>query len=122
MNCPNHAKRSPLRWLAAISALSLGLAAGQVLAEKPDTRSGVPAIKVSYADLNPDRPAGAEALYRRIQNAARVVCGQVDARELARAALHRQCYDETMQAALGQLNRSSLYAVHKRKVKAPAAG
>jgi UrcA family protein len=114
-----NANRPPLRWLFAVSALSLGLAAEQALADEPRNAQSV---KVSYADLDLSKQAGAEALYRRIQSAARSVCGRVDSREIERFTLFRQCYDETIDVALKEVNHSGLYAVHNRKTDAPAAG
>lgn len=114
-----HANRPPLRWLVAVSALSLGFAAEHALAGSPGE---TPVVKVSYADLNLSKRAGAETLYLRIQAAARSVCGSVDSRALAEARHVRQCYDDAIEDALKQVNRSGLYAVHKRKSKARARG
>lgn len=118
MNWPN-ANRPILRSLVAASALSIGLAAGHALAEG---RGEAPSVKVSYADLDLSDQAGAEALYHRIQSAARSVCGRMDPRDLERFTLYRECYGETMDAALKQVDHKGLYAVHKRTLKAPAPG
>lgn len=106
-----HANPAPLRWLIALSALSLGFLAAQAPAGERD----VATMKVSFADLDLDKQAGAETLYRRIQFAARSVCGRADAREIERRSQFHKCIDETVEAALKQVNRSSLYAVHYRK-------
>ncbi len=106
-----HADPAPLRWLIAFSALSLGLLAGQASAEDRDAAG----MKVSFADLDLDKQAGAETLYSRIQFAAHAVCGRADTRELERRSEFHKCIDETVQAALKQVNRSSLYAVHNRR-------
>lgn len=113
-----HATPAPLRWLVALSALSLGLLAGQASAEPRDVIS----VKVTFADLDLNKQAGAETLYRRIQSAARSVCGRADAREIERRSEFRDCFDETVQAALKQVNRSSLYAVHNRRTGTRASG
>lgn len=111
------ANRSPLRSLVAASALALGLAAGPALADGPDA---APAVQVSYADLDVSKQAGAEALYRRIQAAARSVCERADGRDIDRFMRYRQCYSEAIEAALKQANLKTLYAVHNRTIKTPA--
>lgn len=105
-------------WLSLVSTLSLGLAAGQALAEPP------PGVPVSYADLDLSKQAGAEALYDRIRAAARSACGRggVDARDIERFTLFRTCYEETIQAALKRVNHKGLYAVHEQRTEAPASG
>jgi UrcA family protein len=116
-----NANRPPLRWLFAVSALSLGLVAEHALAGDP---VDAPSVKVSYADLDLSRQQGTEVLYRRIQSAARSVCGRVDSREIARYRLFRQCYEEAIELALKEINRSNLYAMHKpssRRLEALAA-
>lgn len=69
-----YTNRPPLRELIAVSALALGPAAGHALAEEPVEAQSV---QVGYADLDVSGTAGAEALYHRIQSAARSVCGQI---------------------------------------------
>lgn len=111
------ANRSPLSLVAA-SAFALGLAAGPALADDSDV---APGVKVSYADLDLSKQAGAEALYGRIQAAARSVCERADGRDIDRFTLYRQCYTESIEAALKEVDVKSLYAVHNRKVRAPAS-
>ena len=107
-----NANRPPLRWLITFLALTLGLAAEQALADGPgDAKS----VQVRFADLDLSKQAGAEALYRRIQGAARLVCGRVDQREVQRYRMARQCYEETIDAAIKKVDLSTLYAVHDRE-------
>lgn len=113
------ANRPPVRWLVAVSALSFGLAAGHALGEGP---GDAPSVQVSYADLDLSKEAGAEALYRRIQAAARSVCVRADGRDIERFRLSRQCYDDSIEGALAQADLRSLYAVHHRETQAPAPG
>lgn len=115
-----NANRSPLRWLAAVSALSLVFTAGQALAD--GSGAAHRSVKVSYADLDLSKQAGAEALYQRIRTAARTVCGRPSSREIVRLMLFRQCYGEAIDTAVKRIDISSLYAVHNRKSKAPATG
>jgi len=101
--------------LPVLASLSVGLAAGQALADAG------PSAQVSYADLNLTKPAGAEALYPRIQAAARAVCdrGRVDSRDIERFHLYRQCYDESVDTAVREVDHAGLYAVHDAASDAP---
>jgi len=55
-----------------VGALTLYALSWDCIAAAPS--NGVPTETVRFADLNLARPAGADALYRRIQQAAREVC------------------------------------------------
>jgi UrcA family protein len=61
---------------------------------------------VSYADLNLASSAGQDAVQRRIQAAARQVCGTTSFRNaggLRSAAANRRCIDEAIAEALSAL-------------------
>jgi UrcA family protein len=76
----------------------------------------VPSVKVSYADLNLSTLAGADALYRRIERAARTVCGSDDMRErLGHWRAWRNCYDSAIANAVAKVNSPLLSAVHSSK-------
>ncbi|HLT92720.1 MAG TPA: UrcA family protein [Woeseiaceae bacterium] len=105
-------------WLAAaVSTLALGLGAGHALA------APAPSVKVAWSDLDLSKPAGTEILYGRLQAAARTVCdrGDVDARDIERFNQFRSCYDQSMQAALKQVDHRGLYSLHKRKLETSTA-
>jgi UrcA family protein len=91
------------------------LAAAQASADRS------PGAKVSYADLDLSKPAGAEALYHRIQAAARSAChrGRVDPRDIERFKLYRRCYGESVDTAVKQVDHAGLYAVHDAESGAP---
>lgn len=90
--------------LAAVAAVSL---AGAVAAHA-DQAVDVPARTVRYADLNIHTQAGVAALYNRIRNAARQVCGDVDSRRLDEAAAAKACVDHAVFASVAAVDNPKL--------------
>jgi UrcA family protein len=75
-------------------------------------------VTVSYADLDLSKPAGAQALYKRIRRAARQVCTpRVVISPIHAGPRFRTCYDEAMANAIAQVNRPVLTALYKEKTK-----
>jgi len=98
---------------AAIVALALGapsIAAAEAGADIKGTSK-----KVTYADLNLDKEAGAIVLYQRLQIAARQVCG---GRTLAlkgslrEAAEKNACYQDTLDAAVNRIDNQTVNDLH----------
>ncbi|MEQ1820232.1 MAG: UrcA family protein [Terricaulis sp.] len=80
--------RSP--HLAFATAIGLAFAAPAFAQSQPEERV------VTYGDLNLNSAAGADALIRRIDNAAEQVCGVNDGRTNTRQAqINRACETET---------------------------
>lgn len=111
--------RLSLRFPTALVALFFGLAAASAVADETDE---APSVTVSYADLDLSKPAGAETLYRRIQAAARSVCGPRHSRILLQIQTFRTCYKDAVEDALQQVNESLVFAVHRSKTEYPAEG
>ena len=72
--------------------------------------------KVEFSDLNIDKKEGAEALYRRLKQASKRVCG-LDSirvaggvREVSRS---RACYRKTLDQAVAELGSEELRSVHE---------
>lgn len=82
------------------------------------TVSSAPTIRVSYAELDINKPRGLQVLYSRIQNAAEIVCG-VDRspHELARGRQATACYKTAVEDAVRQINRPTLTALHRAKTR-----
>lgn len=75
------------------------------------------AVKVSYADLNISNEAGARALYRRLQQASREVCGVrsfVEHGSLEATAEARQCYNDALESAVAKIGSEMLSDIHSR--------
>jgi UrcA family protein len=63
-----------------------------------------PSMKVGYSDLNLTTQRGKDALLRRIQWAADLVCGVPGARAPAQSASYRKCVTSATEGALSQVN------------------
>jgi UrcA family protein len=109
------------------SALALALTTALAWAAVPAhadriegvTVSSAPTMRVSYAELDINKPRGLEVLYGRIQRAAKVVCGfDFSPQELARSRQAKACYNHAIDDAVRQINRPTLTAFHRAKTRA----
>lgn len=76
--------------------------------------TGIASRTVSYGDLDLGRPAGAEMMLRRIENAAESVCGgRAGFRPLKARAAHEACVRETIADALLDLNAPLVASTYK---------
>ncbi len=97
--------------LGLFSAASLS--AFQAPANAAD--DSLPAKKVSYADLDISKPAGAQVLYRRIVGAAHQVCEFDGTRNIAVAERQRRCITQAVDGAVKSVDSSELtglYSAH----------
>jgi UrcA family protein len=94
--------------LTAFTALGIasGITAGSHAADPPS-------IKVAYAGLDVSQPMGAQLLYRRLQQAAQGVCGQLDPIDVGAYVRWQRCYDGALQRAVLQVNAPELLAVYR---------
>jgi len=67
-----------------------------------------PQTTVKFADLNVSNPAGAAALYARIQRAARQVCRPLEEREF-RSAVHDACVHKAIADAVSKVGQPALF-------------
>jgi UrcA family protein len=72
----------------------------------------LPSRRVSYADLDISKPAGAKVLYRRIEAAAEQVCGNEGRRNLSAMTRDRACIDEAVATAVARVNSVALRDLH----------
>ena len=83
------------------------------------TVSSAPTMKVSYAELDINKPQGLQALYGRIERAAKIVCGHDHTlQELSRGRHATACYKTAIDDAVRQINRPTLTAYHRAKTRA----
>jgi len=78
--------------------------------------TGVPAIAVSYDDLNLATSSGVDALYHRISVAARSVCANPDIRDLGAVAAAQNCRVDAVARAVRDVNNPKLAIVHASRV------
>lgn len=72
--------------------------------------------KVAYSDLNVEKEAGAQQLYRRLQQASKRVCGVESlniAGSISAVSQSRRCYRETLDAAVVKIDNVALTEIHE---------
>ena len=105
---------------ACVALLCGGFVTGIASAAIPETEAR--SVTVQYSDLDLTRPEGAQALYRRIEAAAREVCGHADIRELRSFREARRCREQAVDEAVRQVNVGALTALHQKRTTRPASG
>ncbi|MGI9263135.1 MAG: UrcA family protein [Woeseiaceae bacterium] len=74
------------------------------------------AEKVTYSDLNVEKDAGAQSLYRRLQHASKRVCGveaSKNAGGIREISQQQRCYRETLDQAVAKINNATLSGIHE---------
>jgi UrcA family protein len=85
------------------------------------TADAVDSVVVRYSDLDLATPAGASALYHRIQRAASTVCPDFRPGDVRRIRIWRTCYNEALVTAVGRVDMPALTALHLNETRAPLA-
>ncbi len=70
---------------------------------------------MKYADLNVSSPAGAAALYARINAAANGVCRTLDGRDLASKTHFNRCVHKAIADAVTRVDQPALYSIYDAK-------
>ena len=95
--------------VVAMSALAYAVCTHAATLTDSDTVS----VKVSMADLDLGSQAGAAVALRRIDNAARIVCGEEPAmRDMDRAVAYRACMKATVGHAVDTLGNPIVFALN----------
>lgn len=102
---------------AGLALIGGAVLSSHVLAGEP---SDPPSITVKFADLNPQTPAGVEALYKRIHRAATQVCVS-GKRDLSSLTYDRECAAATETQAIEKVQNAALSAFYQTKVGRPNA-
>ena len=89
---------------------AIALCALQVTAHA--SAEGVPSQRVSYADLDISKPAGAKVLYSRIKAAARHVCALNGFDPLLSLQSINRCIDLAVDKAVKDVDSPALSALH----------
>ena len=100
--------------LAAVAAVCL--ASVTIGAHADQAANDVPALTVHYSDLNLNTQAGAAILYKRIHHAAEQVCGDVDSRQLARAAAAQACVHQAIFSSVQSVNNPKLTSEYNTRL------
>ncbi len=80
------------------------------------SNDGLPSQRVSYADLDISKPAGAKALYGRIKAAARHVCALNGYNDLSSMQWVNQCTDRAIDKAVKDVGSPALSALRPNSV------
>jgi UrcA family protein len=112
--------------LIAAAGLILGMLTGVASLAHADVDSNLPSRTVRYDDLNLSTQAGVQSLYRRIQYAAREVCGpeEVPGTRLT-SPQWKDCVTSSIRQAVLSVNQPALtayYAVRLHDVPFQTAG
>jgi UrcA family protein len=100
------------RLYTGLSCLLGTLAASGAMSSSARALEETPISKVvRFGDLDITKPAGAQALYRRIQAAAQQVCALPMSRTLVTAELERTCTRTAVDGAVRQVNSEQLTAL-----------
>jgi UrcA family protein len=107
----------------AAAACAVATLAGVASLAHADDRDDAPKQTVRYDDLNLSTQAGLQTLYRRIQHAARSVCGPalVTGTRIVSAA-RNDCVNTSIRQAILTVNQPSLTAYYAARFGIPAAG
>jgi UrcA family protein len=77
---------------------------------------GLPSQRVSYADLDISKPAGAQVLYGRIKAAARHVCALNGYSDLGTMQWMNRCTDRAIDKAVKDVDSPALSALRPNSV------
>jgi UrcA family protein len=91
---------------AATILCSLQPLAARAAEESPPTQ------RVSFADLDISKPAGAQTLYRRIKAAARQVCQPSVASQRGMSVMEQRCIKQAVDNAVKNVNSAALTDIH----------
>jgi len=108
------------RLLAWVITAATVLSAGSFAAADQPNRTLTPAVRVRFGDLNPQTPAGIEALYDRIRSAAASVCGTASIADLNGYWATKSCYSATLDHAVAQIRLPMLTTLHESKTHNPS--
>jgi UrcA family protein len=101
---------------AALASIVSALGITPAWSATADVRS----VTVSYRDLDLSSPEGANVLYRRIQAAAREVCGHPGA-DLLEQGIWKSCYRDAIADAVAKVDNPLLTAIHTGRAVAMTA-
>jgi UrcA family protein len=100
----------------ALATAVFGALTSSLIAVCTTAEADTPQSTVKYADLDLSIPAGAAALYARIERAARQVCLPLDGGNLSSKARMSACVHKAIADAVAKVNQPALfdaYNAHK---------
>jgi UrcA family protein len=116
----SHTKFHAIRAITINAAIVLGFSAAAASAASPNTQfvsDGVNQYVVRFPDLDISKIDGAAALYGRLRQAAGIVCGSLQNRDLAMNAQYVACKDHAVAAAVASVGDPMLSQYHESRTK-----
>jgi UrcA family protein len=103
-------------FVAVIAAVTFTVSGPVSAQTSASAGNGQVSKTVRFSDLDLSKPADVSTLYRRIQDAAWRVCSDlVPVRNGPSGIEHTQCRQALVDAAVGELNKPALTALHAGK-------
>jgi len=106
-------KKSIVTGIVALVVLGLGASASAVAASP--SQLNVLSVQVSFSDLNINTNAGAQALYKRLQNASEKACSissSAATKPVGAVRDSRLCYASALGNAVSRINNDALSKIH----------
>jgi UrcA family protein len=98
------------------TSIGMGLlCTGAVLASGAIASPTTDEVSVRYVAADLATAKGTEALYQRIERAARVACHRPNIGALDAYRLYRACYGRAVDAAVAQVDSSTLTSLHRAR-------
>jgi UrcA family protein len=116
----NSTKTRAIRAITISTAIVLGFSASIASANTSSSQSvnyGVKQYTVRFADLDLSKLDGAAALYRRLNQAAAIVCSPLESRSLEMAAPYRVCVDHAIAGAVTSVGSPMLSQYYGSQTK-----
>ena len=113
----NNSKTQAIRSMAIGTAVVLGFGVAAASADPSSQylRDGTHTYVVRFADLDINKIDGAAALYRRLQQAAGIVCHSLQSRELAMNTEYKACKDRAVADAVTSVGAPVLSQYHESR-------
>jgi UrcA family protein len=107
----NNTKTGAVRAITIGTAIILGFGAAIASAKTSNSQAvsyGVNQYTVRFADLDLSKLDGAAVLYRRLNQAAAIVCSSLESRSLGMAGQHQKCVKNAIAGAVTSVGRPML--------------
>lgn len=107
-----------MRFLISALALASLAAAGAACAQTPAAHDDDARVVVRYTDLDLTREEGAAVLARRINVAARAICGaEPRPNDLGEYFRYRTCVNDSAEAAVHEVGAPMVIAIYERDLR-----
>jgi UrcA family protein len=116
----NNMNTRAIRAITISTAIVLGFSATIASANTSNSQSvsyGVTQYTVRFADLDLSKLDGAATLYRRLNQAAAIVCSSMENKGLSMSRQHRDCVDGAIAGAVAKVGRPMLSQYHEFHTK-----